>query len=37
MAIPAVALIVAVRGRGAWLANLVAFFAVLGMRTLRAS
>jgi hypothetical protein len=34
LAIPAVALIVAVRGRGAWLANLAAFFAVLGMTTL---
>jgi hypothetical protein len=34
LAIPAVALIVAVRGRGAWLANLAAFLAVLGMTTL---
>jgi hypothetical protein len=34
LAIPAVALIVAVRGRGAWLANLAALFAVLGMTTL---
>ena len=34
LAIPAVALIVAVRGRGAWLANLAGFFAVLGMTTL---
>jgi hypothetical protein len=34
LAVPAVALIVAVRGRGAWLANLAAFFAVLGMTTL---
>jgi hypothetical protein len=34
LAIPAVALIVAVRGRGAWLANLAAFFAFLGMTTL---
>jgi len=34
LAIPAVALIVAVRDRGAWLANLAAFFAVLGLTTL---
>jgi hypothetical protein len=34
LAVPAVALIVAVRSRGAWLANLAAFFAVLGMTTL---
>jgi hypothetical protein len=34
LAIPAVALIVAVRGRGAWLSNLAAFLAVLGMTTL---
>jgi len=34
LAIPAVALIVAVRGRGAWLANLAAFFAFLGLTTL---
>jgi hypothetical protein len=34
LAIPAVALIVAVRGRGAWLSNVAAFFAVLGMTTL---
>jgi hypothetical protein len=34
LAIPAVALIVAVRGRGAWLANLAAFFGVLGLTTL---
>jgi hypothetical protein len=34
LAIPTVALIVAVRGRGAWLANLAAFFALLGMTTL---
>jgi hypothetical protein len=34
LAIPAVALIVAVRGRGAWLANVAAFLAVLGMTTL---
>lgn len=34
LAIPAVALIVATRGRGAWLANLAALFAVLGLTTL---
>ena len=34
LAIPAVALIVAVRGRGAWIANVAAVFAVLGMTTL---
>ena len=34
LVIPAVALIVAVRGRGAWLANVAAFLAVLGMTTL---
>jgi hypothetical protein len=34
LAVPAVALIVAVRDRGAWLANLAAFFAFLGMTTL---
>jgi hypothetical protein len=34
LAIPAVALIVAVRGPGAWLSNLAAFLAVLGMTTL---
>jgi hypothetical protein len=34
LAIPAVALIVAVRGRGAWLANVAAFLAFLGMTTL---
>ena len=34
LALPAVALIVAVRGRGAWLANLAALFAVLGLTTL---
>src|SRR5918999_2579777 len=34
LAIPAVALIVAVRGRGVWLANLAAFFAFLGLTTL---
>jgi hypothetical protein len=34
LAVPAVALIVAVRARGAWLANLAAFFAFLGMTTL---
>jgi hypothetical protein len=34
IAIPAVALIVAVRGRGAWLANLAAFVGVLGLTTL---
>jgi hypothetical protein len=34
LAIPAVVLIVAVRGRGAWLANLAAFLAFLGMTTL---
>ena len=34
LAIPAVALIVAVRDRGAWLANVAAFFAFLGMTTL---
>ncbi len=34
IAIPAVALIVAVRGRGAWLANLAALFGVLGLTTL---
>jgi hypothetical protein len=34
IAIPAVALIVAVRGRGAWLANLAAFFGFLGLTTL---
>jgi hypothetical protein len=34
LAIPAVALIVAVRGRGVWLANLAAFLAFLGMTTL---
>jgi hypothetical protein len=34
LAIPAVALIVAVRGRGAWLANVAALLAVLGMTTL---
>jgi uncharacterized membrane protein YhaH (DUF805 family) len=34
LAIPAVALIVAVRGAGAWLANLAALLAVLGMTTL---
>jgi hypothetical protein len=33
LAIPAVALIAAVRERGAWLANLAAFFAFLGMTT----
>ena len=34
LALPAVALIVAVRARGAWLANLAGFCAVLGMTTL---
>jgi hypothetical protein len=34
LAIPAVALIVAVRGRSAWLADVAAFLAVLGMTTL---
>jgi hypothetical protein len=34
LAIPAVALIVAVRDRGAWLANLAALLAFLGMTTL---
>jgi hypothetical protein len=34
LAIPAVVLIVAVRGRGAWLANVAAFLAFLGMTTL---
>jgi hypothetical protein len=34
LSIPAVALIVAVRGRGVWLANLAAFLACLGMTTL---
>lgn len=34
LAIPAVGLIVAVRGRGAWLSNLAAFLAFLGMTTL---
>jgi hypothetical protein len=34
LAIPAVALIVAVRGRGAWLANVAALLGVLGMTTL---
>ena len=34
LAIPAVALIIAVRGRGAWLANLAGFFAFLGLTTL---
>ena len=34
LAIPAVALIVAVGGRGVWLANLAAFLAFLGMTTL---
>jgi hypothetical protein len=34
LAVPAVALIVAVRARGAWLANLAAFLAFLGMTTL---
>jgi hypothetical protein len=34
LAIPTVALIVVVRGRGAWLANLAAFLAFLGMTTL---
>jgi hypothetical protein len=34
LAIPTVALIVAVRGRGAWLSNLAAFLAFLGMTTL---
>jgi hypothetical protein len=34
VAIPTVALIVAVRGRGAWLANLAAFFGLLGLTTL---
>jgi hypothetical protein len=34
LAIPAVALIVAVRGRGAWLANLAAFLGFLGLTTL---
>ena len=34
LAIPAVALIVAVRGRGAWWANVAAFLAFLGMTTL---
>jgi hypothetical protein len=34
LAFPAVALIVAVRARGAWLANLAAFLAFLGMTTL---
>jgi hypothetical protein len=34
LAIPAVALIVAVRARGAWLANVAAFLAFLGMTTL---
>ena len=34
LAIPAVALIVAVRGRGAWLANLAGFLGVLGLTTL---
>jgi hypothetical protein len=34
LAIPAVAMIVAVRGRGVWLANLAALLAFLGMTTL---
>jgi hypothetical protein len=34
LAVPAVALIVAARGRGAWLANVAAFLAFLGMTTL---
>jgi hypothetical protein len=34
LAIPTVALISAVRGRGAWIANLAGFFAFLGMTTL---
>jgi hypothetical protein len=34
LAIPAVALIVAVRGRGVWLANLAAFLGFLGLTTL---
>lgn len=34
LAITAVALIVAARGRGAWIGNLAALFAVLGMTTL---
>ena len=34
LAVPAVALIVMVRGRGAWLANLAAVFALVGMTTL---
>jgi hypothetical protein len=34
LAIPAVALIVTVRGRGAWLANIAGFLAFLGMTTL---
>jgi hypothetical protein len=34
MALPAVALIVAVRGRGAWLANVAALLAFLGLTTL---
>jgi hypothetical protein len=34
LAIPAVALIVAVRDRGAWLANVAAFFGFLGLTTL---
>lgn len=34
LAIPAVALIVAVRDRGAWIANLAAFLAFLGLTTL---
>ena len=34
LAIPAVALIVAVRGRGAWLANLASFLGGLGLTTL---
>jgi hypothetical protein len=34
LALPAVALIVAVRGRGAWLANLAGFLAFLGLTTL---
>ena len=34
LAVPAIALVVAVRGRGAWLANVAGFLAVLGMTTL---
>ena len=34
LAIPAVALIVAVRGRGAWIANIAAFLGFLGLTTL---